>query len=71
MLESDIIIFANSYKCPLGKRCEGCVLQTLSEIPKQDLYTTIQGMSNSEKNELVAKCESCQEKNSFFELQRA
>ena len=61
MLKSEIVIFANSFRCPLDKRCQGCVLQELSELPMGDLYVEIQKMDDVSRGSLVAQCENCQE----------
>lgn len=60
MLGNDIIIFANSYSCPLGKRCDDCIFQDLIKFPKEEIYLKIQSLENEEKESLVNDCTRCQ-----------
>ena len=60
MLEPEIIIFANSYKCPLDKRCSDCVFNNLTNIPIHQIYHEIRALEPEDRCALVAECESCQ-----------
>ncbi|MCM8527549.1 MAG: hypothetical protein NE327_13595 [Lentisphaeraceae bacterium] len=59
-VENNIFIFANTYSCPLDKRCDSCVFSKLCEIEKTQLYKSILDMDNATKDALVVDCQKCQ-----------
>ena len=59
-VENNIFIFANTYSCPLDKKCENCVFEKLTKIDKSQLYRTIVEMDNVTKDEMVIDCQKCQ-----------
>ena len=64
MLSSEIILFANAYSCPLGKRCEDCTLKNLSEVPLAHIYRGICKLGHDERDDYVADCLKCQKSHS-------
>ena len=66
MLDSDIKLFANSYQCPLDKRCEDCALKNFSDLKRDEIYPEILKLEISEKVRLVSECEECQDENNFL-----
>ena len=64
MLEPEIIIFANTYKCPLDKRCENCVFNNLVNVPIHQSYHEIKALAPNERNSLVQECQNCQKASS-------
>ena len=68
-LEDSIIIFANTYSCPLDRRCEGCVFEEMSKIDKKEMYELIVKMEYTDKRSLIEECLSCQEENEAVKSQ--
>lgn len=60
-VENNIFIFANTYSCPLDKRCDNCVFDDLSKINKKELYKKIIDTDTKIKQSLVDECMQCQE----------
>lgn len=60
IVDNSIFIFANSYSCPLDKRCDNCVFEEMSKMDKHDLYKSILKMENKNKLAMVEQCKSCQ-----------
>ena len=65
ILDDNIVVFANTYSCPLNKRLDDCVFNKLTQTDKNKLYETIVKINEGEKKELVDKCQDCQGKNKF------
>lgn len=60
IVDNSIFIFANSYRCPLDKRCDDCVFDEMSKMNKQELYKSILEMDKKSQDTMVKQCESCQ-----------
>ena len=65
-LDPSIFIFANTYNCPLDKRCNNCVFDNLIKVDKREIYQKIVDMDCESKSSLVDACERCQEEYALF-----
>ena len=71
ILNDELVLFANAYKCPLEKRQGNCVLAKISNSQHDvaRIYNNVKSLDSIEKTTLANSCKDCQRRCTNRELQ--